>query len=152
MKKDIQFLKRMALGWVFVLITANLVAQDRPPFDPKKFDAEMEQFISQEACLTPQEAAAFFPLFNEMQQKQRLLFNKMKLYRHIDTNDNRACREAIKEQDEIDIQIKKIQQQYHQKFMKVLSPGKVMRVIKAEDRFHRRAFMHAVKQRRNRSR
>ena len=36
--------------------------------------------------------------------------------------------------------MKKIQQEYHLKFCKVLSPGKVLAVIKAEEKFHRQAF------------
>ncbi len=47
---------------------------------------------------------------------------------------------AIKECDKIDLEMKKIQQAYHLKFCKVLSPGKVLAVIKAEEKFHRQAF------------
>jgi hypothetical protein len=122
-----------------------LQAQDRPPFDPKKFDADMEQFIAAHAGLTPSEAAHFFPLFEEMQNKQRQIFNKMRQYRFIDTSNDHACAEAIKRQDQMDLEIKKIQQAYHLKFMKVLSPGKVMKVIRAEDDFHRQAFKKAMR-------
>ena len=31
-------------------------------FDPKRFQAELEQFITTNACLTPREAAKFFPV------------------------------------------------------------------------------------------
>lgn len=141
-------MKHIVLLLIVCLASITLQAQDRPPFNPKKFDAEMEQFIASEACLTPKEASRFFPLFEEMQNKQRRLFNEMRQFRHIDTSDNRACARAIKRQDQIDIEIKKIQQAYHIKFMKVLSPGKVMQVIRAEDKFHRQAFHKAVRNRR----
>lgn len=100
----------------------------------------MEQFIVTEAGLSPQEAAAFFPVYKEMQGKQRMLFNKMRRYRHIDTRDNAASLEAIKNMDSIDLQIKKLQQKYHLKFCDVLPAGKVLLVIKAEEKFHRQAF------------
>ena len=37
-----------------------------------------------------------------------------------------------------------IQQEYHLKFMNVLPANKVLRVIKAECRFHRQALKRAV--------
>ena len=32
-------------------------------FNPKRFQAELEQFITTNACLTPREAAKFFPVY-----------------------------------------------------------------------------------------
>lgn len=127
----------------------QLSAHENGKFDPKRFDAEMQQFITVEAGLTPMEAAKFFPLFKEMQDKQRVLFEKMNYYRFVDTSDDNACLNAIKKMDEIDVEIKKLQQRYHLKFCKILSPGKVMRVLKADEKFHRRVFRRMAKGERN---
>lgn len=117
----------------------------RGKFDPKRFEIEMQQFIITEAGLTPKEAAAFFPLFDEMQKKQRVLFDKMRNYRFVDTSDNKASLKAIREMDEIDLEIKKLQRDYHIKFCKVLPPGKVLKVIRADDKFHRDAFTRMMR-------
>lgn len=114
-------------------------------FDPKRFEIEMRQYISSKAGLTPKEAADFFPVFDEMQQKQRMLFDKMRQYRFVNTNDNNASLEAIKGMDEIDLQIKELQRQYHLKFCQVLPAGKVLQVIKADEEFHRLCFKRMVK-------
>lgn len=114
-----------------------------PQFNPQQFEADLEQFITVNAGLSPQEAARFFPLFREMQDKQRALFGKMRAYRHIDTNDNRASLKAIQECDKIDLEIKKIQQSYHAKFCKILPAGKVLQIIHADERFHRQEFKKA---------
>ena len=53
--------------------------QDRKRFSPEKFDAELQQFIVQEAHLTPQESARFFPVFKEMQRKQRMLYHRKRM-------------------------------------------------------------------------
>lgn len=121
--------------------------KDGQRFDPKKFEAEMEQFITCRAGLTPTEASRFFPLFREMQAKQRSYFNEMRLYRHANPDDEEACRNAVAHMDEIDIKIKQLQRDYHQKFMSVMPAGKVLAVIKAEDAFHRQAFRRAAKHR-----
>ena len=47
---------------------------------------------------------------------------------------------AIRRIDVIDIEIKRIQQKYHNSFLKILPAGKVLEILKAEDKFHRDAF------------
>lgn len=131
---------------LLLLFTLGLGAQPEGPrkFDPKKFEADLEQFITTEAGLSPVEASRFFPLYREMQQKQRVYWDEMRRYRHVNPEDENACRKAVKRMDEIDIQIKLLQQEYHLKFMNVIPANKVLRVIKAEDKFHRQAFKKAA--------
>lgn len=137
------------LNTLFLLLAFPVVAtaqkEQRPKFDPVKFEAELEQFITTEAGLSPQEAAQFFPVYREMQKKQRVIFDEMRRFRHMDINDNQACEDAIEKQDKMDIQIKEIQQQYHVKFMKVLPAGKVFKILRAEEKFHRQAFKRVAK-------
>ena len=100
-----------------------------PPFDPARFEAELEQF----------------PLYREMRKKQMVYFNKMRRDRFADYADDKACERIIREADQRDLDLKKLQQQYHNKFMKVLSPSKTFRVIRAEEKFHRKIFKRAAK-------
>lgn len=111
-----------------------------PAFNPQKFQADLEQFITTNAALTPGEAAKFFPMYRQMGKKMRMLFDEMRRFRHINPKDNEACEEAIRRQDEIDIQLKQLQQEYHARFMTVLPAYKVLSVIRAEEKFHRQAF------------
>ena len=46
----------------------------------------------------------------------------------------------MQKRDEVELELKKIQQTYHNKFFTVISASKVFDVLRAEDRFHRRAF------------
>lgn len=112
----------------------------RPPFDPKRFEAELEQYITIHASLTPQEASKFFPVYRQMMKKQRALFDEMRRLRMINPKDNEACEEAIRKQDELDIQIKQLQQEYHGRFLMMLPANKVLSIIKAEEKFHRQIF------------
>lgn len=144
-------MKKILIVLVMLLSVSQIYAQGPGgKFNPKRFEAEMQQFITVEAGLTPMEAAKFFPLFKEMQEKQRLLFEQMNTYRHIDTSDDKASLQAIKKMDEIDVQMKKLQQQYHLKFCKVLPPGKVLQVLQADEKFHRQAFKRMVRRDRRR--
>ena len=116
------------------------MAQETRKFSPEKFQAEMEQFITKEANLTPEEAAKFFPLFREMQQKQRAIFAKVRKEGFVKPVDDASCRKLVERRDANELEQKKIQQLYHQKFFTVISPSKVFDVLIAEERFHRRAF------------
>lgn len=114
-------------------------------FNPKRFQTELEQFITTNACLTPREAAKFFPVYRQMGKKMRMIFDEMRRFRRVNPNDNEACAEAIRRKDELDIQLKQLQQEYHSRFMTILPPNKVFSVIKAEERFHRQAFRRMKK-------
>ena len=142
-------MKRILLPLVVMLFTAiQLVAQvpdrGRSKFDPKAFETKMEQYVSTAAGFTPTEASKFFPLYREMHRKLRGCFDEMRMYRHVDTNDDEASYKAIKRLDEIDLEMKELQQRYHAKLLKVVPAGKVMKVIKAEERFHRQAFKQVL--------
>lgn len=119
---------------------ANGQHRKRPPFNPAKFEADLEQFITVNACLSPSQAASFFPVYRQMMKKQRALFDEMRRLRMINPKDNEACEEAIRKQDELDIQIKQLQQEYHGKFLMMLPANKVLSIIKAEEKFHRQIF------------
>ena len=115
------------------------------PFNPEKFEAELEQYIVTEVCLSPREAAQFFPLYREMRCKQRALFGAMRRGRYVNLKDNDECQKMIRENDKRDVEMKKLQQDYHNKFMKVLPASRVFRIIQAEENFHRKMFKRAAK-------
>lgn len=119
---------------------ANGQHRKRPPFNPAKFEADLEQFITVNACLSPSQAASFFLVYRQMMKKQRALFDEMRRLRMINPKDNEACEEAIRKQDELDIQIKQLQQEYHGRFLMMLPANKVLSIIKAEEKFHRQIF------------
>ena len=121
-------------------------AQEQQKFSPEKFQADLEQYITTEAGLTNEEAAKFFPLYREMQQKQRVVYNKIhELFKL--PHDEASCKRAIQRRDQLEIELKQIAQTYHNKFLRVLPASKVIGTIIAEDKFHRRAFRKLGQQR-----
>lgn len=138
-------LKKCIVLVIMTLCSVMAQAQGHKGFDPAQFEADLEQFITTEAALSPKEAEAFFPLYREMRKKQFAYMGEERRLRHIDTSDDKACAEAIRRRDANDLDIKKLQQSYHNKFMRVLSPSKVFRVLRAEDKFHRQLFNRHMK-------
>lgn len=122
---------------VFVVLQAS-PQNKRQRFSPKEFKEDMEQFIAKEAGLTPKEAAKFFPVYDEMGKKQRAVYGRMRRLGRVKPADEKGCREAIQKRDKLELELKQIQQAYHNKFMSIIPASKLFDVIKAEDMFHRR--------------
>jgi len=134
-------MKKFFVLYSFLLfLTAASAQSNHRRFNPSEFQAHLEQFIATEAGLSPQEAEVFFPIFREMQKKQRVLFEEQRRLRHIKPANEEACRDAVMKIDENELQMKELQQIYHKRFFAVLSASKVFDVLKAEARFHRKAF------------
>lgn len=117
-------------------------------FNPIQFERELENYIEQTVRLSPSESAKFFPLYEEMRAKQRVYFQRDKKTRYVNPNDSKACERAVRQHDENELQLKRIQQTYHNKFLKILPANKVYQIIKAEKEFHKKKFRRAVRGRR----
>ena len=137
-------MKKLSLLLLTLVLSYSTYAQGQPQvqwpvqrFDPAKFDAEQQQFITKAANLTEQEAARFFPLFREMQKKQRAIYERQRKLGFNKPVDEKGCEKSIREHDQIDLELKQIQQTYHNKFLRVSPASKLYDVLQAEDRFFR---------------
>lgn len=126
-----------------VCLTFSLLsgfADEPQKFSPEKFQADLEQFITKEAALSKEECDKFFPLYREMQQKQRAVYKQMKALGMNKPADEAGCKQAVQKRDALELEQRRILQTYHNKFFTVLPASKVYDVIIAESRFHRRAL------------
>ena len=138
--------KLLVFAVLMFVVALGASAEEQQKFSPEKFQADLEQYITTEAGLTNEEAAKFFPLYREMQQKQRVVYNKMhELFKL--PHDEASCKRAVQRRDKLEIELKQIAQTYHNKFLRVLPASKVIGTIIAEDKFHRRAFRKFGQQR-----
>ena len=138
--------KLLVFAVLMLVVVLGVSAEEQQKFSPEKFQADLEQYITTEAGLTNEEAAKFFPLYREMQQKQRVVYNKMhELFKL--PHDEASCKRAVQRRDQLEIELKQIAQTYHNKFLRVLPASKVIGTIIAEDKFHRRAFRKLGQQR-----
>ncbi len=61
---------------LLLLIVAAMQVSAQRKFDPARFRADLHRYITVEAALTQAEAEKFFPLYDEMKDKQRELQGK----------------------------------------------------------------------------
>ena len=118
-----------------ILLSVTAYAQQDKKFDPNQFAKEQETYIIKEARLSAQEAKAFFPIYREMQQKQRTIFMQMRNISKSMPQSDKEAEELINKKNQLDIQFKKIQCTYHSKLCKSLPARKVWMCIKADEHF-----------------
>lgn len=144
-KNKLLNISRLAVLLFAMFATLSSHAQDkRDEFTPERFRADLEQYITRKAGLSPKEASRFFPVYSEMLEKQRVIHDKIKNLKRIKPATEAECKNNIRQRDKLELEIKNIQKTYHEKFMRILPANKVYDVIKAEDRFHRQAFKKAA--------
>lgn len=142
---DLIKMKRIVVVLLFSVVFCVVNAQNRQRhITPERFQAELEQYITKKAGLTPVEASKFFPLYSEMLRKQRSIHDEIKTLKRIKPLTDSECKKNIMKRDEFEIEIKNIQKTYHEKFMQILPARKVYDIIKAEERFHRQIFKRAA--------
>lgn len=142
---DLIKMKRIVVVLLFSVVFCVVNAQNRQRhITPERFQAELEQYITKKAGLTPVEASKFFPLYSEMLRKQRSIHDEIKTLKRIKPLTDSECKKNIMKRDEFEIEIKNIQKIYHEKFMQILPARKVYDIIKSEERFHRQIFKRAA--------
>ena len=133
-------MKRLTTILITLITTLAIYAQGKPQFDPEKFENQLEQAVIKDAGITSAESAKFLPLYREMRKKLRAAMDANRKTDKAKPTTEKEWAQVLKSHDNLDIQMKKIEQSYHNQFLKVLPASKVVKMIKAEEDFHRDAF------------
>lgn len=137
-------MKKYIIAILITLFSSTaIMAQERErKFNPEEFKANLECFITKEACLTPAEAQAIFPIFHEMKEKQRALQHRIfRLRKECPCNaSDEEYNKIIQEKINLDKQKNQLEETYYKKMCKVASPKKVYQTMLADDKFHRQVL------------
>lgn len=146
-------MKRIAFILLTILFALNLSAQQqpasqgRPRFDKKEFQQRMEAELTKKAELTPEEAQLFFPIYNELKEKQRGYFHQILELKRQAGGDEGAYAATIARIKELQVESAQLEQNYFRRLVEVIPASKVFKVMKAEDDFHRRMVQGPERQR-----
>jgi len=115
------------------------IQNPRAEFNPELYTKRMNEFVAREAHLTEAEQAKFFPLLNEMQNKQRQIGRQqreimMKAFRNTNISEE-DYEQMVMRVTGLEIESRKVEQTYYKKFHTVLSWKKIYGVRVALARF-----------------
>lgn len=142
---------KKCFSFIIVFCLSVCIANAQKKFDPAKFRVDLHKYITAEAHLTAAEAEKFFPLYDEMKDKQMKLHKESKGC-HKKPATEAACRSAIIKSDDIELRKKQIEKTYHLKFLNVLSASKLYDVLHAEGKFHRKVLRDVARGDKNKCR
>ena len=141
-------MKRIVFLIALIAISATSIrAQEpkAPKFDPQAFRQHMERALTQEACLTTEEANAVFPIYNEMREKQRALGEQIRTIKCATYADDKESQKAVMKIKELQIDLAETEESYYKKMCKAIPASKVLKMMLAEDKLHRRMIQGARK-------
>lgn len=134
---------KLLLSVVVMLMCIVGMAQERhnrPRMSKEEFNQKRELFITKHAGLEAEEAAKFFPIYNECQKKKHELNGRIwKLRRDARGKElsEEEYRHILEEVAALRIQIEQVEQTYLSRYKDVLPYKKIFAVQGAEDRFQR---------------
>lgn len=135
-------IQKMAILLIFLSIGISMQAQDKkkPGFSKEEFRARQESYLTEKTELTKEEAAKFFPIYFELQDRKKAVNDEG--WRQIRKGKDPKTTESEYEQivDNIvkaRIEADKLDLEYLQKFKKILSAKKIYKLQHAEMKFHR---------------
>ena len=135
-KRKLNEMKRIVTISLLLIMTLMVNAQDKR-FSPEKFEADLKAYITKEASLTTKEADKVYPVFCELREKQRVIYDKMRKFGMNKPVGDEACKQAIIEYDKLNLELRQLDVDYHKKMIKLVSASKVYEIMQAENRFHR---------------
>lgn len=110
---------------------------------PEQFRAKQQAYITEKAQLTPDEAAKFFPVYFELQDRKKQINDEAwKLMREGRGKDGKELSEQRYEEIlegmyDARISCDRLDKTYFERFKKILSCKKIFQVQRAEMKFHR---------------
>lgn len=135
-------IQKLATLLIISCISISIQAQDRKKsgFTKEEFRAKQEAYLMQKAEITQEEAAKFFPVYFELQDRKKAVNDKAweqarkgKYPKTSDAEYEQIIEGIVKARIEAD----KLDLEYLQRFKKILSPKKIYKLQRAEIRFHR---------------
>lgn len=139
-----------AFAALFALVAwAQTQEKGKPRFDPQLFQRHMEAELTRQSGLTPEEAKVFFPLYEEMKEKQRCIGMQIRQLMNQENLDDAACSYNIAQIKKLQLETNEIEQTYYKRFVEIVPACKVFKIMKAEDDFHRRMVQGQHYQRRS---
>jgi len=112
----------------------------------EKLEAQKIAFITERLDLSPDEAKVFWPVYDEFQEKERILREQNRPPKRIEDMNEAEARAFITESLSNDAAIHQLRVEYTDRFLEILSPKKVIMLRKAEIDF-RREVIEKIKRR-----
>lgn len=122
------------------MLWINGSAQAQGPGNREKLESAKIAHITERLTLTPETARKFWPIYNQLSDKERELRRKeFEMRRNLDTSELTDAEAEAKLNQYFDLKEEQLalEKEAAQQYQDVLSPKQVLQLFKAEADFHR---------------
>jgi len=128
------------LGFFFILFQGCSQSKAGKDGDFKKFQSMKVAYMSEKISLTPKEAQAFWPVYNEFDKKRYEIHKKehsmgKDIHDNFDSYTDKDFRNFITEMENQDLAEVNLAKEYNEKFLKILPARKVVLIGSVEKDF-----------------
>lgn len=144
-------MKHILLIILLCIITLPSIAQDKKKFDLESHRKALREQVISRAQLTQEEADKFFEIYFKMREEERAVFDKGKDWKVQDSLTDEECKEAVRQFDSMQVQLKVLAANYHAMMFDELPAKKVWNALKECEIYNRETFrkMSSGAQKRN---
>lgn len=136
----------LMIGGLILLATNFSQAQKRPI--QERIEAMRSAFITDYLELSPQEAQAFWPLYNEYQAKEKTIRNQFQVTGNIRTMTDQEAEKVVLNELEREEQMLALKREYYRKLQKAVPVRKIALLSEAERKFKEK-LLEEIQKRRN---
>lgn len=138
-------MRNIVLSVLFILMTGSVWAQGKLTDEKRKeFEAQKVAFYTKELDLSPDEAATFWPLYNEMRKKIESVECEMRkkgmALRNAKEVTDEVYRNTVNQVLASEQKVLDLKKGYYQKMLQALPASKIWKLGQAERKFHRQLF------------
>lgn len=146
-------IKKILMIVICSCVSAVSIQAQHAKLSREEFKSKQREFITEKAELTDDEAARFFPVYFELQDKKKELNDKvwtlMRSGKRPETTEEEYGK-ILEEMADLRIAIDKLDKDYLKKFRKILTAKQLYRIKREEMRFHRE-LLKPMKHRKNKT-
>ena len=146
-------MKQMIICFTLVVMGANVAMTqtgERRGQVQDRVEAQRVAFITQQLNLTPDESAAFWPLYNEFKARQKTMRQEIRPGKSIDQLNDAEASALINAQLDLEIALAGVKRDYFGRLGKVVPASKLVKLGHAEQAFNRRV-LNTIRNRQNKN-
>ena len=126
-----------------IIIVACITGANAQDFPPERMDRVMERvraqkiaFITNKLNFSPEESAAFWPLYNEMQEKEKELRDKNRPDKRFEDLSDKEAEDMLNKQFESEAEMVELRRGYFERMKEVVSAKKLIQLQNIEREFN----------------
>jgi len=140
--------RNIIYGFLLFILSISMIQAQEHRSKEERIQALRVAFITEELALTPEQSQGFWPLYNELQGKLKVLKKNHKKRPDIDNMSDVELEALLENHLKMEEEKIALHRSYAQRFKKVITIRQIVKLTQSEHRF-RKELLRRAKERRD---